>query len=188
MHGTLFLGAFCNNSRLLFPVLLLCDENGEYIDFEEQDIIKVIEEADDKDISFYKPTDKELQYINKIYSRLTNEMLEQYKKHVSPIIAYNRTKVENWIKVQTEQLTFQLMEMNEEIKKLFIQESEARNLLEKQDIRKKIDEKKRQADFVEKSLPEKKNTFEKEAERAIEEFEKQFEINPLLLVNLVLKF
>ena len=187
-HGMLFLGAFCNNSRLLFPVLLLCDENGEYIDFEEQDIIKVIEEADDKDISFYKPTDKELQYINKIYSRLTNEMLEQYKKHVSPIIAYNRTKVENWIKVQTEQLTFQLMEMNEEITKLFIQESEARNLLEKQDIRKKIDEKKRQADFVEKSLPEKKNTFEKEAERAIEEFEKQFEINPLLLVNLVLKF
>lgn len=187
-HGMLFLGAFCNNSRLLFPVLLLCNENGEYIDFEEQDIIKVIEEADDKDISFYKPTDKELQYINKIYSRLTNEMLEQYKKHVSPIIAYNRTKVENWIKVQTEQLTFQLMEMNEEIKKLFIQESEARNLLEKQDIRKKIDEKKRQADFVEKSLPEKKNTFEKEAERAIEEFEKQFEINPLLLVNLVLKF
>ena len=187
-HGMLFLGAFCNNSKILFPVLLLCDENGEYIDFDEHDIVKAIEGADDQDIHFYKPSDKEMQYISKIYSRLTNEMLEQYKKRVAPVIAYNRSKVENWIKVQTEQLSFQTMEMNEEIKELFIQEYESRNALEKEDIRKKIAEKKRQADKVEKSLPKKKATLEKEAQREIDEFEKQFEINPILLVNIVLKF
>ena len=187
-HGMLFLGAFCNNSKILFPVLLLCDENGEYIDFDEHDIVKAIEGADDQDIHFYKPSDKEMQYISKIYSRLTNEMLEQYKKRVAPVIAYNRSKVENWIKVQTEQLSFQTMEMNEEIKELFIQEFESRNALEKEDIRKKIAEKKRQADKVEKSLPKKKATLEKEAQREINEFEKQFEINPILLVNIVLKF
>ena len=38
-HGTLFLGAFMDNTKLLFPVLLLCDENGEYIDFTEDDIV-----------------------------------------------------------------------------------------------------------------------------------------------------
>ena len=187
-HGMLFLGAFCNNSKILFPVLLLCDENGEYIDFDEHDIVKAIEGADDQDIHFYKPSDKEMQYISKIYSRLANEMLEQYKKRVAPVIAYNRSKVENWIKVQTEQLSFQTMEMNEEIKELFIQEFESRNALEKEDIRKKIAEKKRQADKVEKSLPKKKATLEKEAQREIDEFEKQFEINPILLVNIVLKF
>ena len=187
-HGMLFLGAFCNNSKILFPVLLLCDENGEYIDFDEHDIVKAIEGADDQDIHFYKPSDKEMQYISKICNRLTNEMLEQYKKRVAPVIAYNRSKVENWIKVQTEQLSFQTMEMNEEIKELFIQEFESRNALEKEDIRKKIAEKKRQADKVEKSLPKKKATFEKEAQRESEEFEKQFEINPILLVNIVLKF
>jgi superfamily II DNA or RNA helicase len=187
-HGMLFLGAFCNNSKILFPVLLLCDENGEYIDFEEHDIVSAIEKADDQDIHFYKPSDKEMEYISKIYSQLTNEMLEQYKKHVAPVIAYNRSKVENWIKVQTEQLSFQTMEMNEEIKELFIQEFESKNALEKEDIRKKIAEKKRQADKVEKSLPKKKVTFEKEAQREIDEFEKQFEINPILLVNIVLKF
>lgn len=187
-HGMLFLGAFCNNSKILFPVLLLCDENGEYIDFEEHDIVSAIEKADDQDIHFYKPSDKEMEYISKIYSQLTNEMLEQYKKRVAPVIAYNRSKVENWIKVQTEQLSFQTMEMNEEIKELFIQEFESKNALEKEDIRKKIAEKKRQADKVEKSLPKKKATFEKEAQREIDEFEKQFEINPILLVNIVLKF
>ena len=57
-HGMLFLGAFCNNSKILFPVLLLCDENGEYIDFDEHDIVKAIEGADDQDIHFYKPSDK----------------------------------------------------------------------------------------------------------------------------------
>ena len=187
-HGMLFLGAFCNNSKILFPILLLCDENGEYIDFEEHDIVSAIEKADDQDIHFYKPSDKEMKYISKIYRQLTNEMLEQYKKRVAPVIAYNRNKVENWIKVQTEQLSFQTMEMNEEIKELFIQEFESKNALEKEDIRKKIAEKKRQADKVEKSLPKKKATFEKEAQREIDEFEKQFEINPILLVNIVLKF
>lgn len=35
-HGTLFVGAFCNsNNEMLFPVLLLCDEQGRYIDFTE---------------------------------------------------------------------------------------------------------------------------------------------------------
>ena len=29
-HGWLFVGAFCDNSKLLFPVLLLCDDKGEY--------------------------------------------------------------------------------------------------------------------------------------------------------------
>lgn len=187
-HGMLFLGAFCNNSKILFPVLLLCDENGEYIDFEEHDIVSAIEKADDQDIHFYKPSDKEMECISKIYSQLTNEMREQYKKQVAPVIAYNRSKVENWIKIQTEQLSFKTMEMNEEIKELFIQEFESKNALEKEDIRKKIAEKKRQADKVEKSLPKKKATFEKEAQREIDEFEKQFEINPILLVNIVLKF
>lgn len=187
-HGTLFLGAFCNNSKILFPVLLLCDENGNYIDFEEKDIVKAIEEADDQDIHFFKPTDAEMQNFTKIYNRLTKEMLDLYKKKTEPVIAYNRNKVENWVKLQTEQLSFQMMEANEEIKDLFIQEFESRNALEKEDIRKKIEAKKKQADKLQKSVPRQKTKLEAEAKREIEEFEKQFEINPILLVNIVLKF
>lgn len=187
-HGTLFLGAFCNNSKILFPVLLLCDENGNYIDFEEKDIVKAIEEADDQDIHFFKPTEAEMQNYTKIYNRLTEEMLDLYKKKTEPVIAYNRNKVENWVKLQTEQLSFQMMEANEEIKDLFIQEFESRNALEKEDIRKKIEAKKKQADKLQKSVPRQKTKLEAEAKREIDEFEKQFEINPILLVNIVLKF
>lgn len=187
-HGTLFLGAFCNNSKILFPVLLLCDEDGNYIDFEEKDIVKAIEEADDQDIHFFKPTDIEMQNFTKIYNRLTKEMLDLYKKKTEPVITYNRNKVENWVKLQTEQLSFQMMEANEEIKDLFIQEFESRNALEKEDIRKKIEAKKKQADKLQKSVPRQKTKLEAEAKREIEEFEKQFEINPILLVNIVLKF
>ncbi len=187
-HGTLFLGAFCNNSKILFPVLLLCDENGNYIDFEERDIVKAIEDADDQDIHFFKPTDAEMQNFAKIYDRLTKEMLDLYKKKTEPVIEYNRNKVENWVKLQTEQLSFQMMEANEEIKDLFIQEFESRNALEKEDIRKKIEAKKKQADKLQKNVPRQKTKLEAEAKREIEEFEKQFEINPILLVNIVLKF
>ena len=188
LHGTLFLGAFCNNSKILFPVLLLCDENGNYIDFEEKDIVKAIEEADDQDIHFFKPTEAEMQNYTKIYNRLTEEMLDLYKKKTEPVIAYNLNKVENWVKLQTEQLSFQMMEANEEIKDLFIQEFESRNALEKEDIRKKIEAKKKQADKLQKSVPRQKTKLEAEAKREIEKFEKQFEINPILLVNIVLKF
>ncbi len=187
-HGTLFLGAFCNNSQILFPVLLLCDENGSYIDFEEKDIVAAIEEADDQDIHFFKPTAEEMQIFAQIYDRLSIEMLDLYKKKTESVIAYNRNKIDNWVKLQTEQLSFQMMEANEEIKDLFIQEFESRNALEKEDIRKKIEAKKKQADKLQKSMPRQKSKIEVEAKREIEEFEKQFEINLILLVNIVLKF
>lgn len=38
-----------HTTEILFPVLLLCDENGEYVDFDEKDIVTAIEDADDSD-------------------------------------------------------------------------------------------------------------------------------------------
>ena len=54
-HGTLFLGAFCNGSDLLFPVLLLCDEHGNYVDFTEKEMVKALENTDDSDIHYFTP-------------------------------------------------------------------------------------------------------------------------------------
>ena len=187
-HGLLFLGAFCNNNKIIFPVLLLCDDNGEYIDFDEKDIVYAIENADDQDIRYFKPSKEELNEISKIYNKLTNEMLEVYKRRNEGIINYNRSKVENWIKIQTEQLMFQMMENNKEIETLLIKEFESRNALEKADIRKKIAEKKKVADKFQKTIPKKKKQLEEEAQKSIETFEKQFDINPLLQINVVLKF
>lgn len=187
-HGMLYLGAFCDNSKVLFPVLLLCDENGEYIDFEEADIVEALKKAKDSDMRQYVPTPTEMKYMTKIYDQLIQEMMDSYQKSVEPIKAYNRHKVENWIKLQTEQLSFQMMDMNAEIEELFTREFEAKDTLEKADIRKQIAAKKKQADKIQKSMPKKASAFEEEAEQAIQEFDAQFDITPILLVNVVLKF
>lgn len=187
-HGMLYLGAFCDNTNVLFPVLLLCDEDGEYIDFDETDIVEALKKAKDSDMRQFVPTQNEMKYLTKIYDNLIQEMIECYERSVQPIKEYNAHKVDNWIKLQTEQLSFQLMDMNAEIEALFVREFEAKDTLEKADIRKKIADKKKQADKVQNSIPKKIAAFENEAEQSIQEFNSQFDINPILLINIALKF
>ncbi len=187
-HGTLFIGAFCDNARILFPVLLLCDEDGNYIDFDESDIVSALEKADDMDIHVFKPSAEEKTGYSIIYNRLLNEMLVRYKRTVEPAEEYNRKKLENWVSIQKEQLYLQISEYNKEIEDLLYEEAYAHDPLQKQDIMKKVNEKKHQLDKLENGLKNKMSRIQKEADEEIEEFNKADRINPVLLINIVLKF
>ncbi len=187
-HGTLFLGAFCNNSEILFPVLLLCDENGEYIDFEEQDIVTAIEDADDSDIRFFTPTNEESIRYRKIYDKLLGEMEKKYEESVQPIKDYNKGKIENWLTIQIEQLGLKIQGLQKEVENLLIDEAMTSNKYEKEDILKKASEKKKQLDKQQNGLQRKFKSLREEADQAIEDFNDSYKINPVILVNIVLKF
>ncbi len=187
-HGILFVGAFCNSVKLLFPVILLCDEQGNYVDFDEADLIPALEKIDDMDVRYFKPTADEIELYQKIYDRLTSEMLKRYQDQTEPVKAYNRRKIENWERIQMEQLIASYQEMDAEIRALKEQESASDNFYEKIDIRKKITEKSKALEKLQESFHEKGTGFKTEGEREIEEFNRQFDINPILLVNIVLKF
>lgn len=187
-HGTLFIGAFCDNTKLLFPVLLLCDENGEYIDFEEKDIVQALEVAEDSDVRYYKPTDEEQKRYREIYARLSQEMLNKYQTSVAPLKEYNKSKIANWIKIQEEQLHVQMDEIRKEVETLIFEEIMAIDSLKKKDIQKKIAEKKKMLDKLEKGQAKKIREIEMEAQNEIDKFNADMEINPILLVNIVLKF
>ena len=187
-HGTLFVGAFCNNNHMLFPVLLLCDENGNYIDFEEHVIVRALENADDQDVRFFKPSNEEMALYERIYKRLTDEMLERYKQSSEPIKIYHRKKMENWINIQTEQLALQIEELSRDVEDLLFQEMQARDTLQKADILKRVAEKKKQLDKARNGLQNRITRIEENAKEEIAAFDQQFEINPILLVNIVLKF
>lgn len=187
-HGVLFLGAFMDNAKLLFPVLLLCDENGEYINFTEDEIVSALEEADDSDVRYFKPTVSEEAYFGRIYDRLIAEVKEQHDKTVAPIIAYNKKKIENWIKVQTEQLQVQLDDARKEVEDLILSEMMATDILEKKDIRKKAAEAKKKMDKLQNDLPKRKKEIHDEAQAEIKHFNQTQEINPILKINIVLKF
>ena len=97
-HGTLFVGAFCNsNNEMLFPVLFLCDEQGRYIDFTENDIVQALENVNDDNVRFFEPTDEELASYRNIYDTLVQEMLSKYQTSSKPVMDYNKHKVENWL-------------------------------------------------------------------------------------------
>ena len=187
-HGILFVGAFCNSVKLLFPVILLCDEQGNYVDFDEADLIPALEKIDDMDVRYFKPTADEMELYQKVYDRLTAEMLKRYQDQTEPVKAYNRRKIENWERIQMEQLIVSYQEMDAEIRALKELESASDNFYEKIDIRKKITEKSKALEKLQESFHEKGTGFKTEGEREIEEFNRQFDINPILLVNIVLKF
>lgn len=187
-HGSLFLGAFLDNTKLLFPVLLLCDENGEYINFSEDDIVSALEEADDKDVRFFNPSEIEKAIFARIYDRLIAEVRTQHDKTVAPILAYNQRKIENWVAVQLEQLQVQLGDAKKEVEELIFAEMMATDTLEKKDIRKKIAEAKKRMDKFQRELPKRQKEIQNEAQVEIDNFNRSQAINPILLINIVLKF
>lgn len=187
-HGTLFLGAFLDNTKLLFPVLLLCDEHGEYIDFTEEDIVTALETADDSEVKFFKPTAEELDSFRQIYERLITEVCDQHSKTIAPIIAYNNRKIHNWVEVQIEQLQVQIREAKKLVESCLFEEMMAKDPLQKQDIRKKLADAKKNMEQLQKDYPKRVREVETETQREIDEFNQSQEIKPVLMINIVLKF
>lgn len=188
-HGYLFLGAMCNNADILFPVLLMCDHEGRYVDLEEDDLVPELEKIDDSTVRYFAPTDEETALFQKTYQNLIDEMLDRLEKQTEPLREYNRRKIENWIRIQNEQLVVQYQEMNAEIEELREQERASNNFYEKIDIRKKADQKQKKLEEFQASFHERDTRFRTEAEREIREFNASLEAdNPILLISVVLKF
>lgn len=188
-HGYLFLGAMCNNADILFPVLLLCDQEGKYVDFEEDDLVPELEKIDDSTVRYFKPTDDENTMFRKTYGNLVTEMLDELDRQTEPVREYNRRKIENWIRIQNEQLVVQYQEMNAEIEGLRKEEKASNNFYEKIDIRKKAYQKQKKLELFQASFHERGSRFRAEGEREIAEFNRSLEIdNPVLLISVVLKF
>lgn len=188
-HGYLFLGAMCNNADILFPVLLLCDQEGKYVDFEEDDLVPELEKIDDSTVRYFKPTVDENTMFRKTYGNLVTEMLDKLDRQTEPVREYNRRKIENWIRIQNEQLVVQYQEMNAEIEELREEEKASNNFYEKIDIRKKADQKQKKLELFQASFHERGSRFRADGEREIAEFNRSLEIdNPILLISVVLKF
>lgn len=187
-HGWLFVGAFCDNSKLLFPVLLLCDDKGAYVDFDEDDLLPSLEQIDDTEFFQYKLTEEEKTLVDSVYDKLLEEMTSKYNAENQQYIAYQRHKLENWAKVQEEQLMISIQEVTDEAAELTGQAKQCNNFYEKVDIKKKAQEKLDYADKLIKNYHQRVSQINEEVKREIEDFEKHLIVNPILLFKIVLKF
>lgn len=188
-HGYLFLGAMCNNTDILFPALLLCDHEGRYVNFDESDLVPELEKISDSAIHRFKPTDEENEILQRAHENLVSEMLNRLEKQTEPVREYNRHKIENWIRIQSEQLAVEYQEKSAEVKALRDEERASNNIYEKMDIIKKTKQKEKKLEEFHTSFHERDSQFRSEGEREIAEFNKDLEIdNPILLISIILKF
>lgn len=187
-HGYLFIGMLANQSKLLFPVLLVCDEDGNYIDFDENELLPEIEKIDDTEIFNYKLSDEEHAKILSIYDRLTAEMIAKYTAENAPLIAYQKHKIDNWAEVQIEQLNIQIAEMAEEISEIIDRANRSTKFYEKVDLKKEAETKMKTLTKYQEEFHKKVSAIREEGQAEIEAFNKQFEVDPVLWIRIVLKF
>lgn len=187
-HGTLFIGAFLDNTKTLFPALLLCDKDGNHIEFEEQELIDALKNAKDEDIHYYTPTKEEQESFGNMYDCLIEDMKARYAHSVEPVMEYHRNKVANWSDIQIEQLMMEIADLTSEVEGLLYREAMARDFLEKSDILKLVKKKRDQLDKAKKDLPRNVEKIKEEEKKDVLSFEEQLKINPILLINIVLKF
>ena len=90
--------------------------------------------------------------------------------------------------MQLEQLQVQLGDAKKEVEELIFAEMMATDTLEKKDIRKKIAEAKQRMDKFQRELPKRQKEIQDEAQVEIDNFNRSQAINPILLINIVLKF
>ena len=188
-HGYLFLGAMCDNADILFPALLLCDHEGRYVDFDEGELVPELEKISGSAVHCFKPTDEENAMLQKAQENLVSEMLDRIGEQTEPVREYNRHKIENWIRIENEQLAAEYQEMSAEVETLHDEERASNNIYEKIDIRKKTMQKEKRLKEFHTSFHERDSQFRADGEREIAEFNKDLEIdNPILLISTILKF
>ena len=187
-HGYLLIGMLANQSKLLFPVLLVCDEDGNYIDFDENELLPEIEKIDDTEIFNYKLSDDEHDKILGIYDRLTEEMIAKYTAENAPFIAYQKHKIDNWVEVQIEQLNIQIAEMAEEIGEIIDRANRSTKFYEKVDLKKEAETKMKTLTKYQEEFHKKVAAIREEGQAEIEAFNKHFEVDPVLWIRIVLKF
>ena len=141
-----------------------------------EEIVKILNENKEKYQTKYND-------INKVI----NQKLEQVKNYKEDYYTA-KEKIDNWFKIQIDQISLKMQDLQKEIENLLIEESMSSNRYEKEDILKKAAEKKKQLDKQQDGIGEKVKALKREADRTIEEFNAQYDINPVILVNIVLKF
>lgn len=184
-HGYIFIGGFYDKDRLLYTVLDIFDKDNNRINLDEKTILNIISVVDDSKTTQITINENELKKCaDEIYSNL---MLKYYSQ-IKEIIEYNNIKVENWSQIRKEQLNIEIESLSTEIDVINRKVSETRNFKEKIEFKKQAEQK---AIERKETIVKYHTVFEaidREATEIKNDFKKQFEINPFLLIRVIIKF
>lgn len=184
-HGYIFIGGFYNNDKIIYPVLSVFDERKNKVNLDEKSILDVIKNIDENTVEKIDIKEKEVEKCgNDIYEELILNYYNQYQG----LIQYNNSKINNWSEIRKEQFNLEIEAITSEIQEIMEQCATTKVFKEKIDYKKKAEEREKERNNIIIKYHEAIQEIEDEASKLKEDFKKQFDINPYLIVRLILKF
>ena len=184
-YGYVFVGQMYQAGVLTEPILVACDDDGNYLDLTEREIIEELEKIPQEKLKW---TSKSDYGTNKTYNKIAEELINKVNERFKKTKEYNKKKVENWMEIQKDQLNLEISDKKDEIDKLRQLEQESKNLYEKADIRDEIEKKPIGLEEFQSKYMDKIAKIEETGAKEIEEFNKKVDIKPILIVDFVVKF
>lgn len=184
-HGYIFMGALYNNQNFILPFLYVYDEKGNKIDLNEGQIVEMLEKINEGNIKSISIANNDLVKCgDSIYSEL---MIKHFGRNKAAI-DYNKQKIENWTLLRKDHFNLEIAELEKGISVLKDQAFATKNFKEKIDLKKQAEAKEKERDEMIIKFHQSIAKIDEEASRLINDFEKQFEIDPVLFAKVVAKF
>jgi hypothetical protein len=188
-HGYICVGVLTKKTNeFIEPILIAFRGNGEYLDIETQEIIQLFKEVPATGFVPYSPENQEMQRIGDCCEKIGPIMAKAWVEQNRPAIIQNDRRIKNWVDNQRGQYKTESDELNRLITNLQYQKNISRHFQEKIDIQKKIDKHQKELNKRDEKFHTKMLEIQEHAEKQKKEFNSQFEIDPIALINLVVKF
>ena len=184
-YGYVFVGQMYQAGVLTEPILVACDDDGNYLDLTEREIIEELEKIPQEKLKW---TSKSDYGTNKTYNKIAEELINKVNERFKKTKEYNKKKVENWMEIQKDQLNLEISDKKDEIGGLRQLERESNNIYEKADIRAEIEKKRVSLEEFQSKYMDKIAKIEETGAKEIEEFNKKVDTKPILIVDFVVKF
>lgn len=184
-HGYIFVGGFYNNEKLIYPVLSVFDESNNKINLDENSIIDIIKNIDENTAEKINIKEKDVDKCgNSMYEELTLNYYDQYQK----LIQYNNAKINNWSEIRKEQFNLEIEAITSEIQEIMEQCAATKIFKEKIDYKKKAETRETERNDIIIKYHYAIQEIDNEADRIKQGFKRQFDIDPYLIVRVILKF
>lgn len=187
-HGYLFIGGLVDKNRCIAPVLMLTDSKGGPISVSESELINIIEHIDNAAIKDWKTTNNEDALIKKTYDKVTGAAIFEHDKKVQKYKDYNSRKVDNWTENRKSLLDIDISEKQKTIDGMKEHSKTIVNFSEKIDYLKSVKAQETLLDKMRLSYFDRVSEIERNANEEKIKFDKLYEINPIFLAKIVMKF
>jgi ERCC4-related helicase len=184
-HGYIFMGALYNNQKFKLPFLCVYDDQANKIDLSEGQIIEILESIRQEDTKAITIDSNELVRCG---DSIYNELILKHYNQNKAAIDYNKQKIDNWSLLRKDYFNLEIGEIEKRISELKEQALATKNFKEKINFKKQAEAKEKEQDQMIIKFHQSIAKIDEEASQLINDFGKQFEIDPVLFAKVVAKF